>query len=113
MDELFDRQGVALLGFDVVFAEPDESSGLAQMRKLAEGPLRNVQAYQDALKALAPEIDHDRRFAASLQGRPVVDVYKSQAYLLQWQFVQIVGGLLLLWIGVQLLGCLLYTSRCV
>ena len=25
------------------------------------------------------------------------------AYLLQWQFVQIVGGLLLLWIGVQLL----------
>ncbi len=26
------------------------------------------------------------------------------AYLLQWQFVQIVGGLLLLWIGVQLLG---------
>ena len=72
VDELFDRQGVALLGFDVVFAEPDESSGLVQMRKLAEGPLRNVQAYQDALKALAPEIDHDRRFAASLQGRPVV-----------------------------------------
>ncbi len=72
VDELFDRQGVALLGFDVVFAEPDESSGLAQMQKLAEGPLRNVQAYQDALKALAPEIDHDRRFAASLQGRPVV-----------------------------------------
>ena len=26
------------------------------------------------------------------------------AYLLQWRFVQIVGGLLLLWIGVQLLG---------
>ena len=26
------------------------------------------------------------------------------AYLLQWQFVQLVGGLLLLWIGVQLLG---------
>ena len=26
------------------------------------------------------------------------------AYLLQWQFVQIVGGLLLLWIGVQLLA---------
>ena len=28
VDELFDRQQVALLGFDVVFAEPDESSGL-------------------------------------------------------------------------------------
>src|SRR5687767_8971688 len=28
VDELFDRQKIELLGFDVVFAEPDESSGL-------------------------------------------------------------------------------------
>src|SRR4051812_43588098 len=28
VDELFDRQKVALAGFDVVFAEPDDSSGL-------------------------------------------------------------------------------------
>ena len=29
VDELFDRQKVALVGFDVVFAEPDDSSGPA------------------------------------------------------------------------------------
>src|SRR5438445_11533933 len=32
MDELFDRQKVALVGFDVVFAESDESSGLQRLR---------------------------------------------------------------------------------
>src|SRR3954466_4963951 len=32
MDELFDRQKVAIVGFDVVFAEADDSSGLQRMR---------------------------------------------------------------------------------
>jgi adenylate cyclase len=32
VDELFDRQKVAIVGFDVVFAEPDDSSGLKRLR---------------------------------------------------------------------------------
>ena len=32
VDELFERQQVAVLGFDVVFAEPDDSSGLKRLR---------------------------------------------------------------------------------
>src|SRR5438132_9916209 len=32
--ELFDRQKVAVVGFDIVFAEPDESSGLKRLRQL-------------------------------------------------------------------------------
>ena len=37
MDELLVRQQVALVGFDVVFGEADESSGLKQLRQLATG----------------------------------------------------------------------------
>ena len=37
--ELFENQKIALLGFDLVFAEPDTSSGLQQLKKLAEGEL--------------------------------------------------------------------------
>jgi adenylate cyclase len=35
VDELFDRQKIAILGFDVVFAEADDSSGLKRLRQLA------------------------------------------------------------------------------
>ena len=38
--ELFERQQVALVGFDVLFAEADGSSGLANLERLAKGPLR-------------------------------------------------------------------------
>src|SRR3954464_4083190 len=39
VDELFDRQKAAVAGFDIVFAEPDESSGLRRLRQLAQGEL--------------------------------------------------------------------------
>src|SRR5215213_10291482 len=45
VDELFDRQKVALLGFDVVFAEPDESSGLKRLRQLAQGELKDQPGF--------------------------------------------------------------------
>ena len=35
VDALFDRHQIALLGMDTVFAEPDESSGLPQLERLA------------------------------------------------------------------------------
>ena len=34
-DELFERQQAAVVGFDMVFAEPDASSGLAALEQLA------------------------------------------------------------------------------
>ena len=40
-DALFDQQKVALVGFDVVFAEADDSSGLKRLRQLAAGELRD------------------------------------------------------------------------
>ena len=70
--ELFERQQVSVLGFDVVFAEADESSGLSTLRELAQGPLRNQTGFQDQLERLAPSLNYDALFAQSLQGRPVV-----------------------------------------
>ena len=44
VEELLERQKAALLGFDIVFAEADDSSGLKRLRQLAhgrtEGPAR-------------------------------------------------------------------------
>ena len=74
-DELFDRQKIALLGFDEVFAETDGSSGLQQLRQLAQGPLRDDAGFARRLQELAPSLDHDALFARSLQGRPVVMGY--------------------------------------
>nr|WP_296021098.1 adenylate/guanylate cyclase domain-containing protein [uncultured Acidovorax sp.] len=70
--ELFERQQVAVLGFDVLFAEADGSSGLASLERLANGPLRTQPGFKEQLARLAPTLDHDALFAQVLHGRPVV-----------------------------------------
>jgi adenylate cyclase len=72
MDKLFDQYGIRLVGFDVVFAEPDESSGLKSLESLARKELRDVAGFQSSLRELRPQLDHDARFAASLKNRPVI-----------------------------------------
>ena len=69
--QLFDRYGVAAVGFDVVFAEPDTSSGLDTLKQLARRDLAGSRDFQAALKQLAPRLDYDARFAAALAERPV------------------------------------------
>jgi adenylate cyclase len=70
--KLFDKYGVQIVGFDVVFAEPDRSSGLRVLDGLARGPLKGVREFQVALDELRPRLDHDAQFAATIKGRPVV-----------------------------------------
>ena len=72
MDKLFDEYGIRLVGFDVVFAEPDESSGLKSLEALAKKELKDVAGYQATLRELRPQLDHDARFAAAIKNRPVV-----------------------------------------
>ncbi|MCP5269148.1 MAG: adenylate/guanylate cyclase domain-containing protein [Zoogloeaceae bacterium] len=72
VDRLFDQYGVAVLGFDVVFAEPDESSGLRSLEGLARKELKDDAGYQNVLKGLRSSLDFDRRFAESMAKRPVV-----------------------------------------
>ena len=71
-DELFDRQKVALLGFDVVFAEADESSGLKRLTELAQKEFREEVRFVDKLKQWQASLDYDAMFAKSLKGRAVV-----------------------------------------
>jgi adenylate cyclase len=72
MNKLFDQYGVKLVGFDVVFAEPDESSGLKSLESLAKKELKDAPVFQSALKDLRPQLDYDARFAAAVKNRPVI-----------------------------------------
>jgi adenylate cyclase len=71
LQQLFDRYGVAAVGFDVVFAEPDTSSGLASLQQLAQRDLAGNRDFQAMLKQLAPGLDYDARFAQAIAGRPL------------------------------------------
>ncbi len=72
LDRLFDEYGVQAVGFDVVFAEPDSSSGIGMLESLAQGALRGNAAFLQSLHALRPSLDYDARFAAALKNRKVV-----------------------------------------
>jgi adenylate cyclase len=72
MNKLFDQYGLKLVGFDVVFAEPDESSGLKSLESLAQKELKDVAGFQSTLRGLRPQLDHDARFAAAIKNRPVI-----------------------------------------
>ena len=72
VDELFTRQKVAILGVDIVFAEADESSGLKQLRQLAQTELRDQPGFADKVNQLQSTLDYDAGFANALQRRRVV-----------------------------------------
>lgn len=75
VDALFDQQHIALLGFDVVFAEADESSGLTRLNALARNELKDQTAFAERLQQLQPMLDFDGIFAKALENRPVVMGY--------------------------------------
>ena len=67
-DELFVRQQAAVVGFDLLFAEPDASSGLLALERLAAAD----PSLQPRLAPLRQQLDNDARFARALAGRPAV-----------------------------------------
>jgi adenylate cyclase len=70
--QLLDRYQARAVGFDVVFAEPDRSSGIDVLERLAKRDLKDDRSYVDALDRLRPDLDFDARFADAIRGRPVV-----------------------------------------
>ncbi len=70
--KLFDEYGVRVLGFDVVWAERDTSSGIYTLDALAQKDLRQVAAFQDLYRKIRPNLDNDGLFAKAMRGRPVV-----------------------------------------
>lgn len=63
------------IAFDVMFNEPDTSSGYATLVGLAKKELKDIPGIGEQVAALKPSLDYDGRFARALQGRPVVLAY--------------------------------------
>ncbi len=72
VDMLFDYYNIKLLGFDVVFSEPDTSAGVELLEKLASGPLQKDADFLSTLETMRPQLSYDELFAKSLENRPVV-----------------------------------------
>lgn len=72
VDELFDRQKVAVVGFDVTFPEADDTSGLPRLKQLAQVEFRDSPGFAARVEQMQPSLDYDALFAKSLAHRPVV-----------------------------------------
>lgn len=72
MDRLFDGYGVAVVGYDVVFAERDDSSGLGVLEQLGRDVLKSDNRFQSSLAKIREKLDYDAIFAQSIKGRQVV-----------------------------------------
>jgi len=70
--QLFDRYHVKVVGFDVAFAEPDPSSGLATLEELARGERKDDAEFQAWLEKARATLDYDRIFADEIGKHPVV-----------------------------------------
>lgn len=72
LDKLFDKYGIAVVGFDVVFAERDESSGIRVLERLGRRELKGVPQFQGVLDQLRPQLEYDEIFARKMKDRAVV-----------------------------------------
>ena len=75
MTQLFDKYRIRVLGFDMVFAEPDRTSGLERLDELAAGKFADLPGFAERIGGLRESLDHDREFAGSLRARPAVMGY--------------------------------------
>jgi len=69
---LFQQYGVAAVGFDILFAEPDQSSGLPVLERLARGPLAGDAGFNANLARLRDRLDYDGHLAKALAQGPAV-----------------------------------------
>ncbi|MDP1634929.1 MAG: CHASE2 domain-containing protein, partial [Gallionellaceae bacterium] len=71
-DKLFEHYAVAVVGFDVVFAERDNSSGLKVLQELGRNQFRDVSQFHSVLSQIKPQLEYDNRFADRIGQRSVV-----------------------------------------
>ncbi len=81
IDTLFDHYQIRIMGFDVVFAEPDTSSGLELMEALGKGALKEDRRFQEQLKKYRPQLQRDRIMAESLRERLVILGYYFKTHV--------------------------------
>jgi adenylate cyclase len=70
--QLFERYKVRVMGFDVAFPEPDNSSGLTSLEALGKAELKDSPEYQAFLQRARKSLDYDAIFAEELGKHPVV-----------------------------------------
>ena len=75
MDQLFDKYHIRVLGFDVVFAEKDDSSGLHNLEQIGHDQLKSDTQFNALIDKIRPTLDYDQVFANSLKGRQIVMGY--------------------------------------
>lgn len=69
INNLFDNYAIKSLGFDIVFAEKDESSGLQLFEELADNQLKDNTHYLKTLDNIRASLEYDAIFADSLKNR--------------------------------------------
>ena len=74
VDNLFERYGAKVLGFDVLFSEPDDRA-MRAWTEIAATQLGDLPAVRERDAAVRAQLDYDRRFAESIKNRPVVMGY--------------------------------------
>ena len=70
--QLFEVYKVKVAGFDVLFTEPDTSSGLSNLEALGQGAFKSSTEFQAKLAELRPQLDYDKRFAEEIKKHAVV-----------------------------------------
>jgi len=71
-ENLTQQYGVASIGYDIVFAEPDQSSGLPVLERIASEELAGEKGFAALLEQLRPRLDYDATLAAALGSGPTV-----------------------------------------
>ena len=72
VNRLFDDYDVAVTGFDVVFSERDESSGIRTIDELAKKQLKDNVGFQSEYANIKTALNYDGQFAESLKDRAVI-----------------------------------------
>ena len=72
INSLFESYQIKQLGFDVIWAEPDNSSGLGILQSLAKTTLKGDENFSAAVNKISSKLDYDKIFAKSLEDRPIV-----------------------------------------
>jgi adenylate cyclase len=72
VSQLTEHYGVAGIGFDVSFPEPDTSSGYQVLQSLARRELKDVAGLDSQLARLEAQMDYDGLLAHAMEGHAVV-----------------------------------------
>ena len=71
VNQLFEHYKINVLGFDVVFAEKDESSGFKSLESIQQKYFAGDRNFQNLIADLKPKLDYDQNFANALKNRKV------------------------------------------